>query len=109
MTRRVCLAGHQQRAALCRRGGSASGERALLPASSITRSPPRCSSRKGLRLGAGGGVARRLLLACFVIERRLEGPNTLSLEGQRWGDEAIDLLLGEAPVALSRATALLVK
>jgi hypothetical protein len=30
----------------------------------------------------------------------------LSLEGQRWEDEAIDLLLGETPVPLSRAAAL---
>ena len=65
--------------------------------------------QEGLRLGAAGGDVRRLLLACFVIKHRLDGPNTLSLEGQRWEDEAIDLLLGEPPVPLFRATALLVK
>jgi acyl-CoA dehydrogenase len=65
--------------------------------------------QEGLRLGAAGGDARRLLLARFVLEHRLQEPNTLSLDGQRWEDEAIDLLLSDAPVPLSRAAALLVK
>jgi len=65
--------------------------------------------QEGLRLGTAGGDARRLLLARFVLEHRLKEQNTLSLEGQRWEDEAIDLLLDEAPVQLSRAAALLMK
>ncbi|WP_439361518.1 acyl-CoA dehydrogenase family protein [Bradyrhizobium sp. DASA03007] len=65
--------------------------------------------QEGLRLGASGGDARRLLLARFVLEHRLQEPNTLNLEGQRWEGEAIDLLLGEAPVPLSRAAELLVR
>jgi len=65
--------------------------------------------QEGLRLGAAGGDARRLLLARFVLEHRLQEPNTLSLESQRWEDEAIDLLLDNAPVPLWRAAALLVR
>ncbi|WP_183712849.1 acyl-CoA dehydrogenase family protein [Bradyrhizobium sp. ERR14] len=65
--------------------------------------------QEGLRLGLSGGDARRLLLARFVLEHRLQEPNTLNLESQRWEDEAIDLLLDEAPVPLSRAAALLVR
>ncbi|MDD1520721.1 MULTISPECIES: acyl-CoA dehydrogenase family protein [Bradyrhizobium] len=65
--------------------------------------------QEGLRLGATGGDARRLLLARFVLEHRLQEPNTLNLESQRWEDEAIDLLLDDAPVQLSRAAALLVR
>lgn len=65
--------------------------------------------QEGLRLGTSGGDARRLLLARFVLEHRLQEPNALNLESQRWEDEAIDLLLGEAPVPLSRAAALLVE
>jgi hypothetical protein len=65
--------------------------------------------QEGLRLGTAGGDARRLLLVRFVLEHRLQEPNTLDLENQRWEDEATDLLLAEAPVPLSRAAALLVR
>jgi len=65
--------------------------------------------QEGLRLGTSGGDARRLLLARFVLEHRLQEPNTLNLESQRWEDEAIDLLLDEAPVPLARAAELLVR
>jgi len=64
---------------------------------------------EGLRLAAGGGDARRLLLGRFVLEHRLGEANALNLEGQRWEDEAIDLLLADAPVPLARAAALLVR
>jgi hypothetical protein len=64
---------------------------------------------EGLRLGAEGGDARRLLLARFVLEHRLQEPNALSLEGQRWETDAIDLLLADAPVPLAQAAELLVQ
>jgi hypothetical protein len=49
------------------------------------------------------------LLARFVLEHRLEGPRSLSLEAQRWEVEAADLLLAEARVPLARASALLME
>jgi Acyl-CoA dehydrogenase, C-terminal domain len=64
---------------------------------------------EGLRIGTEGGDARRLLLARFVLEHRLQASNVLNLDGQRWEEEAIDLLLNDAPVPLSRAAALLVR
>lgn len=63
---------------------------------------------EGLRLGAAGGDARRLLLARFVLEHRLRPSDTLSLAALQWEDDAIDLLLDDAPVSLAQATALLV-
>lgn len=62
---------------------------------------------EGARLGATGGDARRLLLSRFVLEHRLHEQGLTGLEGQRWEDEAIELLLADAPVPLARATALL--
>ncbi|MDQ8730024.1 acyl-CoA dehydrogenase family protein [Bradyrhizobium sp. LHD-71] len=62
---------------------------------------------EGARQGGEGGDARRLLLARFVLEHRLQEQAALSLEKQRWEDEAIDLLLGDAPVPLDRAAAVL--
>jgi hypothetical protein len=67
----------------------------------------RDATRRRARLA--GGDARRLLLARFVLEHRLQEATTQSLDGQRWEDEAIDLLLSEAPVPLSCAAALMVK
>jgi acyl-CoA dehydrogenase len=64
---------------------------------------------EGLRLSTSRGDARRLLLARFVLEHRLEGPRSLSLEAQRWEVEAADLLLAEARVPLARASALLME
>lgn len=65
-------------------------------------------AEEGARLGRDGGDARRLLLARFVVEHRLGERKPMSLEGQGWEDEAIDLLLSEAPVPLTRAEALAV-
>lgn len=62
---------------------------------------------EGQRLGKEGGDARRLLLARFVLEHRLNDQRHASLHAQRWEDAAIDLLLDDAPVPLARAEALL--
>jgi len=62
---------------------------------------------EGLRTGAGGGDARRLLLARFVLEHRLQEPRLGSLDAQRWEDEATNLLLDEAAVPLAKASTLM--
>jgi len=63
---------------------------------------------EGIRLGAGGGDARRLLLARFVLEHRLDKSRPTSLDALRWEDEATTLSLSDDPVPLNRAAALLV-
>jgi len=63
---------------------------------------------EGLRLAAGGGDARRLLLARFVLEHRLQRSDSIALDALRWEEDAIDLLLADAPVTLGEAAALLV-
>ena len=63
---------------------------------------------EGMRLGAKGGDARRLILARCVLEHRLNDRPGLSLKGLGWEEEATALLLGSEPVALDRAAALLV-
>ena len=62
---------------------------------------------EGLRLGEAGGDARRLLLARFVLDHRLNTPAPFALDGADWEEDAITLLLSEAPVPLDRAAALL--
>lgn len=62
---------------------------------------------EGSTLGATGGDARRLLLSRMVIEHRLAPQDPLSLGESSWEQEAMDLLLSDAPVPLSKATALL--
>ncbi|MBS0546725.1 MAG: acyl-CoA dehydrogenase family protein [Proteobacteria bacterium] len=62
---------------------------------------------EGATLGAQGGDARRLLLSRLVIEQRLNAQDPLSLGEPGWEEEAIDLLLSDAPVPLAKATALL--
>ena len=61
---------------------------------------------EGARLGNAGGDARRLLLSRFVLEHRLADHASVNFDAQRWETEAIDLLLGEAPVSISQATSL---
>jgi alkylation response protein AidB-like acyl-CoA dehydrogenase len=61
---------------------------------------------EGARLGKAGGDARRLLLARFVLEHRLEDRQSAGFEAQRWEDEAIDLLLADDPVPMAKATSL---
>jgi acyl-CoA dehydrogenase len=62
---------------------------------------------EGATLGAKGGDARRLLLSRLVIEHRLAPQDPLSLNESPWEQEAMDLLLNDAPVPLSKAVTLL--
>ncbi len=62
---------------------------------------------EGATLGAEGGDARRLLLSRLVIEHRLAPQDPLSLSESGWEEEAMNLLLDDAPVPLAKATALL--
>ena len=62
---------------------------------------------EGATLGAQGGDARRLLLSRLVIEHRLNPQDPLSLSESPWEQEAMDLLLQDAPVPLAKAAALL--
>jgi acyl-CoA dehydrogenase len=61
---------------------------------------------EGATLGAEGGDARRLLLSRLVIEHRLAPNDPLSLAEAPWEEEAMNLLLDDAPVPLAKATAL---
>lgn len=61
---------------------------------------------EGTRLGNQGGDARRLLLSRFVLEHRLAEQSSANLQAHYWENEAIDLLLGDAPVPLQQAAAL---
>jgi acyl-CoA dehydrogenase len=61
---------------------------------------------EGATLGAEGGDARRLLLSRLVIEHRLAPQDPLSLGESGWEEEAINLLLDDAPVSLAKAAAL---
>lgn len=61
---------------------------------------------EGATLGAQGGDARRLLLSRLVIEHRLSPQDPLSLAESPWEQEAMDLLLDDAPVPLAKAMAL---
>jgi alkylation response protein AidB-like acyl-CoA dehydrogenase len=62
---------------------------------------------EGATLGARGGDARRLLLSRLVIEHRLAPQDPLSLNEFPWEQEAMDLLLRDAPVPLAKAVSLL--
>lgn len=62
---------------------------------------------EGSRLGANGGDARRLVLSRFVLEHRLDAQAPTNLDGQRWEEEAIDLLLADQAVPITRATSIL--
>lgn len=61
---------------------------------------------EGQHLGAAGGDARRLLLSRFVLEHRMGEQRPTNLAAFAWEDEAIPLILDDAPVPLERAVAL---
>jgi Acyl-CoA dehydrogenase, C-terminal domain len=62
---------------------------------------------EGARLGAGGGDARRLLLARLVLEHRLAPHDPLAAQGTApWEVRAAALLLDAAPVPLAEAARL---
>jgi acyl-CoA dehydrogenase len=63
---------------------------------------------EGVRSAAGGGDARRLLLARFVLEHRMHESRPTSIDAMRWEDEAASLLLADEPVPLEATAALLV-
>ena len=48
-----------------------------------------------------------MLVARFVLEHRLSPQDPLASDASAWEAEAIALLLDEAPVSLTRASALL--
>lgn len=62
---------------------------------------------EGARSGAAGGDARRLLLARFVLEHRLQRNSLTSIADQMWEEPAIAALLQEQPISLDAATNLL--
>lgn len=62
---------------------------------------------EGVRLGVSGGDARRLLLARFVLEHRLQRNAAFSIASMKWEEEAIDLLLDDSPISLEKAATLL--
>ena len=54
-----------------------------------------------------GADARRALVSRFVLEHRLSPKDPLAPDGAAWEEPAIALLLDDAPVPLTRASALL--
>jgi len=59
---------------------------------------------EGTRPGADG---RRALVSRFVLEHRLSPKDPLEADGAAWEEPAIALMLEDAPVSLTRASALL--
>jgi hypothetical protein len=54
-----------------------------------------------------GADARRALVSRFVLEHRLQPKDPLEADGAAWEEEAIALLLDDAPVPLARAAVML--
>ncbi len=58
---------------------------------------------EGAALGARGGDSRRMILARMVVEHRLKPHDPLAVSDSGWEEEAIDLLLDDAPVQIAAA------
>ncbi len=58
---------------------------------------------EGARLGAGGGDARRLVLARMVLDHRLSTQDPLAIGAVDAEQDMTDLLLSDDPVSLDRA------
>jgi alkylation response protein AidB-like acyl-CoA dehydrogenase len=61
---------------------------------------------EGARLGGRGADARRLLVARMLVEHRLKPRDPLGVHDDAWEETAAALLLGQAPVSLEQAVAL---
>ncbi len=57
-------------------------------------------------MSEAGGDARRLLLARMVLDHHLRPRDPLAPPDDAWEAEALSLLLGEAPVTMEKAAAL---
>jgi hypothetical protein len=64
---------------------------------------------EGVRSGASGGDARRLVLARFVLEHRLEQARPTNLSAFDWEEQAISAVLGQEAVPLDQATAMILR
>ncbi len=61
---------------------------------------------EGATTGAGGGDARRMILARMVVEHRLRAEDPLSIPSSDWEEEATAALLDPGAVSLERAVRL---
>jgi alkylation response protein AidB-like acyl-CoA dehydrogenase len=62
---------------------------------------------EGRHAGAQGGDARRMVMARFVLEHRLQKSMPVQLAGLGWEEQAIDALLSDTPVSMDEAVAML--
>jgi len=61
---------------------------------------------EGATTGAGGGDARRMILARMVVEHRLRAQDPLAIPSSEWEEEATAALLEPGPISLERAVRL---
>jgi acyl-CoA dehydrogenase len=65
-------------------------------------------AEEGVRSGSSGGDARRLVLARFVQEHRLQRSVPFNLASVKWEEKAIALLLEDNPISLATACSLVI-